>query len=380
MLSILRSQARSLKISDTGDEEKLRKSILNKIKDIGEGEIDLDTCVGFYDSEEEMCLECEDSDKCKKETKLREEISQETDNSNIMEESEMTEKNRRRRRPKEEEVILEEEVEFEDEDIEIEDDDYSDDEEEIEEVEVKEEKPKKKQSSKSGVRKPREKKLKFVDNCPSFITQIRDISTAITAINDRRVLIGKNQYEVGHLLYHIKVNKLFAPTYKSFTQFCQSQEVGYSPAQAANLMNVVKVFDRETIEHHGTTKLLPLTRLKDKSEAKKILKQLDSGELTDVKSVEKAVKEQISYPHTPTRTTDAARVKMEKRDEKGIKGLLNKSIKLYMIDDDDEELKSADAVKNARDPHFYIPLAEGIALKLKSTDGVLWVARFIAQE
>jgi hypothetical protein len=324
-----------------------------------------------------------------RETKLRDKLSHNQDTQN-MKEGIMSK--RRRKRSQQEEVVEEEEIETTTTEEEIEEEeDFDDEEEEVEdegeetedfddEDVEEEEKPKKKGKGKTPVRKKREKRLKFHDSAPAFIMHIRDVDTALSELNSRKTAIGKNQFEIGHLLLHIKSNKLFAPRYKSFAQFCQSQEVGYSVAQAANLVNVVKAFEKDSIEAHGMTKLLPVTRLKDQKEAESVLSMIDSGELTDVKSVEKAVKEQKSYPHTPSKVTGAAKEKMAIKEKKGVKGLLNKTLKLYMLDDDDKELKTAKALQNAKDASLYIPITEGVSVRLKTTDGVLWVAKFVADE
>lgn len=287
----------------------------------------------------------------------------------------MRDRTRSRKQEVDEEVeeVVEEELDEEefDEDEGEEDDEDVEDEGEEEAAEAPKEK-------KDKVRKPREKKLSIDPSAPEFIMHIRDSASAIKAITERNVLIGKNTFEIGHILLHIKKNKLYTSGgYKSFTQFCQSQEVGYSPAQAANLIAVVREFDRDRIETVGMTKLLPICRLKDDEDKAAVLDLLDKGELTDVKAVERVVKEKKSYPHTPSKMTDKAKSNLAAgKEKKGLSAKLGKVLRVYMTGDNGEELKSAKAVETAADPVLTIPLADGVKLTLRTENGILWVVKF----
>lgn len=373
-----------IEYSDEVSEQELRLLIIQSEEKLSKRGDTITSCYGHYDPEDPTCENHEIENKemfscCISESKARDELdvdylsdSEESGNINVKEEKEMAERTRRRRRNKADEVEEQEVLETEEE--ETEEEVAEETELEVDEAEVDEvEKPKK-------VRKQREKKLAFAHNCPEFIMHIRTTDDAIEAIGTRQERIGKDNHEIGHVLLHIKENKLFKPRFKSFTQFCQSQEVGYSVAQAANLINVVKKFDSDQIKAHGITKLLPITRLKEDADVDEVMDQLESGELTDVKAVEKAVKEKKSYPHTPSKTTDGAKAKAKIKEKKGLASKVGKTKKFYMTDDDGTELKNSKAVKGAKDPALYLDLADGVGIEIRTTDGVLWVAKFVPSE
>jgi len=104
--------------------------------------------------------------------------------------------------------------------------------------------------------------------------------------------LGKNIYDIGVYLNHIKDNKLYLYKYKFWLEFLE-KETEFSERSASRFMKIVKEFDEPTLAELGSSKADILVSLEKEEREELILEGgLEDKSVREVAEIVKEVKEE----------------------------------------------------------------------------------------